>query len=311
MLNPYFNFRTATNEQAVVEKLNVQAIQIFGMDLLYAPKTLVDFNKLFGEDAQRAFKQYFTIEAYMENVEGFLGDKNFLNKMGLNIEKQAVFMFSKKRFNEIVSPGTQASLVIGNITLTALAIDSSGNSITITIQNSGANQSLFVHTVDGVITVTLATDSNGTVTTTESQLHQALVADYPASKLVTFTLQGPGTGLASPLSTTPLSGGIDPGVVRPNEGDIIYLPLTHDIFEISFADHEEVFYQLGKIYVWKITCEKFIFSHEVMDTGNSLIDSIAAELENDNSLENDPLADNDEISDKIENFLLDEGNGLN
>jgi len=91
--------------------------------------------------------------------------------------------------------------------------------------------------------------------------------------------------------------------VAPNEGDLIYWPLTHDVFEILFKDFEQIFYQVGKIYVWKITCEKFQFSHEKFSTGNPDIDSIAADLANDNSVVNDPLADNVVVQHKIEDFL--------
>jgi hypothetical protein len=90
---------------------------------------------------------------------------------------------------------------------------------------------------------------------------------------------------------------------RPNEGDLIYWPLTHDIMEVNFADFEQVFYQLGKIYIWKITCEKFVFSHEKIHTGILEIDSIARELLNNDSVRNDPLADNEVIDHKIEDFL--------
>jgi hypothetical protein len=91
--------------------------------------------------------------------------------------------------------------------------------------------------------------------------------------------------------------------VSPGKGGLIYLPVTHDLFEILFADHEEVFYQLGKIYVWKITCEKYRFSHEKIDTGILDIDSIAKKLENNDSVENDPLADNEVVERRVEDFL--------
>jgi hypothetical protein len=62
--------------------------------------------------------------------------------------------------------------------------------------------------------------------------------------------------------------------VRPKEGDLIYAPLTKDLWEIKFADHEHIFYQLGKVYVWKLNVEKFQYSSETIDTGVDLIDSI-------------------------------------
>ena len=40
---------------------------------------------------------------------------------------------------------------------------------------------------------------------------------------------------------------------RPNEGDLIYYPLTNDFYEIKFVERETPFYQLGKIYYFTMT----------------------------------------------------------
>jgi hypothetical protein len=63
-------------------------------------------------------------------------------------------------------------------------------------------------------------------------------------------------------------------VPRPREGDLIWFPMTRDLFEIKFVEHEELFYQLGKLYTYEIRCEKFQYSSETIDTGISDIDSI-------------------------------------
>lgn len=62
--------------------------------------------------------------------------------------------------------------------------------------------------------------------------------------------------------------------VRPMEGDLIYFPLANAIFEINFVEHENPFYQLGKLYTYKLTCELFTYSNEDFDTGTPVIDSI-------------------------------------
>ncbi len=49
---------------------------------------------------------------------------------------------------------------------------------------------------------------------------------------------------------------------RPQEGDLIYFPLSSNYFEIKFVEHEEPFYQLGKNYVYKLKAELFEFSDE-------------------------------------------------
>jgi len=62
---------------------------------------------------------------------------------------------------------------------------------------------------------------------------------------------------------------------RPQEGDLIYLPLTSNYFEIKFVEHEEPFYQLGKGYVYKLKAELFDYSDEqgdLFDSDEELVD---------------------------------------
>jgi hypothetical protein len=61
---------------------------------------------------------------------------------------------------------------------------------------------------------------------------------------------------------------------RPTEGDLIYFPLVKKLFEIKFVEHEQVFYQTGRLQTYDIRCELFEYSSEVIDTGISDIDGI-------------------------------------
>lgn len=60
---------------------------------------------------------------------------------------------------------------------------------------------------------------------------------------------------------------------RPNEGDLIYFPLTGGLFEIKFVQHQDPFYQLGKLYVYKLQVELFQYSSERIDTGIKEVDA--------------------------------------
>ncbi len=62
--------------------------------------------------------------------------------------------------------------------------------------------------------------------------------------------------------------------LRPNEGDLIHLPLSGSLFEIKFVEHENPFYQVGKLFVFKLQCELFEYSGEDFDTGNLNIDLV-------------------------------------
>lgn len=61
---------------------------------------------------------------------------------------------------------------------------------------------------------------------------------------------------------------------RPNEGDLLWIPLTGSFHEIKFVEHEEPFYQLGNIFTYKLQCETFEFANEKFNTGIEDIDSI-------------------------------------
>ena len=62
---------------------------------------------------------------------------------------------------------------------------------------------------------------------------------------------------------------------RPREGDLIYLPLNGKIFQIKFVEHEAVFYQMGSLQTFELTCELFEYSNERFETGIEVIDKIA------------------------------------
>lgn len=68
-----------------------------------------------------------------------------------------------------------------------------------------------------------------------------------------------------------------PSITRPREGDIIYFPLAKALFEINFVEHENPFYQHGKLYTYKLTCELFDYNSEEVNTGNTDIDAVVSE----------------------------------
>jgi len=69
-------------------------------------------------------------------------------------------------------------------------------------------------------------------------------------------------------------------LIRPREGDLVYIPLIQNFFEITFVEHENdqaMFYTLGRgrggnVYVYALKLKQFVFSNEVVETGNAEID---------------------------------------
>ncbi len=170
--NSYFTQGT-TGEQDLIENLVIEQIKMFGKNVFYMPRALVNEDTTFTEDALSKFDDAYEIEAYIEDPTGFTGDGDLFTKFGVRISDQVTFIISRKRFTEAVDDNAQ------------------------------------------------------------------------------LIVEG-----------------------RPNEGDLVYFPMANKIFKIMFVEHEQPFYQLGKIHVWGLKCELFEFSDEQFDTGVTAIDQI-------------------------------------
>ena len=59
---------------------------------------------------------------------------------------------------------------------------------------------------------------------------------------------------------------------RPNEGDLLYFPLTKDLYEIKFVEREYPFYQFGKIQFYVLTAEIYEMGEDKIETGVEDID---------------------------------------
>ncbi len=68
---------------------------------------------------------------------------------------------------------------------------------------------------------------------------------------------------------------------RPNEGDLVYFPTTKAFFEIQFVEHEAPFYQQSALPVYKLSCTKWEYASERLDTGITSIDATEDDLSTD------------------------------
>ena len=64
------------------------------------------------------------------------------------------------------------------------------------------------------------------------------------------------------------------GMARPLEGDLLYLPISKGLFEVKFVEHENPFYQVGKLFSYQLTCELFQYSEEDFNTGIPELDAV-------------------------------------
>ena len=71
------------------------------------------------------------------------------------------------------------------------------------------------------------------------------------------------------------------GLNRPYEGDLIFHPIFQMLFEVKSVEDEEPFYQLDNLPVYKMSCQIFDYSSEILDTGVAVIDNIEDNLSTD------------------------------
>lgn len=61
---------------------------------------------------------------------------------------------------------------------------------------------------------------------------------------------------------------------RPREGDLIFFPLSNNLFEIKYVNKDSIFYQVGQLSVYECKIELFDYTHQEFDTGIPEIDAI-------------------------------------
>ena len=175
-VNHYFQGGKGIGNQAekrLHEDIIIESLKIFGQDIYYLPRTLVNRDLVLGEDTSSRFDDSYLLEMYFETNEGFAGENEIINKFGLEIRDDTTLVLSKRRFE-----------------------------------------------------------------------------DHVASK-ATLTATG-----------------------RPNEGDIVYVPLLKAFFEIQFVEDQEPFYQLGNLPVYKLKVTRWEYANEEINTGISTLDAV-------------------------------------
>lgn len=96
---------------------------------------------------------------------------------------------------------------------------------------------------------------------------------------------------------------------RPREGDYVYLPAwSHlgpdDLFRISKVDVNDLqFKALGSPVYYFLRCERAKFNHQVVNSGEPILDAGTAALINNDSVANDLNADNDPLQELSDQFI--------
>ena len=99
--NVYFS-QGSTGEQKLFEDITIEALKIYGHDVFYIPRSIVNTNATFNEDALSKFGSAFQIEMYVENTDGFEGDGQLLSKFGVEVRDQVNLVLSVRRWEQLI-----------------------------------------------------------------------------------------------------------------------------------------------------------------------------------------------------------------
>ena len=128
------NSAAIATEKTLYSNLVAEAIQIYGHDVYYMDRTIVNEDTILGIDPLSTGKDAAKIEMYMEDADGgFAGEKELISQFGLENLSEATFVVNKLRFQEMtkqvtIESGT-SSEEGGSILLEAGTIDMSADAI--------------------------------------------------------------------------------------------------------------------------------------------------------------------------------------
>lgn len=99
--NKYFNRVSQSSEQSLFEDSVIEMIQMSGVDVLYIPREIFEFDPILKEPKKTTFRRSFEIEAYMPDAAQYGGEQNIMSQFGFRINQTSEFIISKKRFGEL------------------------------------------------------------------------------------------------------------------------------------------------------------------------------------------------------------------
>lgn len=167
--NPYFNKNySSQSEQDLYDDLMEESIKIHGIDVQYLPRDIQKIDSLFKDVEVSRFETTYEIEMFIDSVEQFGGEGDFLSKFGVEIRDTLELTVMANRCEE-------------------------------------------------------------------------------------------------------------EGIGRPKEGDLIFFPFNKQLFEVMFVEDEQIFYTLGKKFVYRLKLELFEYSNQMINTGIEDIDKIQYE----------------------------------
>lgn len=101
VLNPYYP-RANPNEHDLYQSLINESLSVKGELFYYIPRKLVDPDPILTEDNLSKFKGSYEIAGYIDEIDHWGGQGQFMQKFGVFIEEQATISISKERWEELI-----------------------------------------------------------------------------------------------------------------------------------------------------------------------------------------------------------------
>lgn len=99
--NLYFS-QKVKSEQSLYEDIVIESLKMYGQDVYYLPRDIVNKDPIFADDIPSRFNSAYKIEMYIDNPEGFDGEGDIFTKFGVELRDQATFVVARRRWAQTV-----------------------------------------------------------------------------------------------------------------------------------------------------------------------------------------------------------------
>ena len=108
--NPFFNstYPGQSSEQSLIDDLVIEQIAIYGMDILYMPRRMLNLDKLLHESSKAAFELAMPIPMYLKSFTGYQNGMEILTKFGVRSSDEVTLVMSRSQFTSYYAPFIKA-----------------------------------------------------------------------------------------------------------------------------------------------------------------------------------------------------------
>ena len=101
-LNPFF-LQGSQSEQRLIQSLINEQLQIYGVEVIYLPRTILSKDEILTEVQSSSFNDNYAIEAYVNTYDGYSGAGDIMTKFGVSLKDELTVTISKERFEDFIS----------------------------------------------------------------------------------------------------------------------------------------------------------------------------------------------------------------